>query len=93
MSRKIKNASLLGSWKCNADDNRQKVRVESLEGEENVLSIINGSSTWIVASFIKKKKLFPEFIEEIRNFLNASALGKILRKNDKRESRKLVRRR
>lgn len=33
--------------------------MESLEGVENVLSIINESSTWMVASFTKNKKSFP----------------------------------
>lgn len=46
-------------WKCNANDNRWKIRMESLEREENVFLIINESSTWMVASFITNKKSFP----------------------------------
>lgn len=45
--------------------------MESLEGEENLLSIINGSSTWMVASFTGKKT--PSRIYRTRNFLNANA--------------------
>lgn len=61
----------MGGRKCNADDNWHKIRVESLKGEENVLSIINGMVPlgWWPVSL--KKKLFPEFIEDTRNFLSS----------------------
>lgn len=52
------------------------------EGRENVLLVINGSSTWMVASFTKKK-LYSKFIEATWDFLNA---------NTQKDSEKGVRR-
>lgn len=70
MTRKIKKNDLWENARCSANDCRQKERKERLEGG-NVHSVINGSSTWIAASFTEKR-LYPEFIEATRDFLNAN---------------------
>lgn len=57
MTRKIKNVGLLEECKCSANDCRQNERRKRLEGRENVRSVINGSSTWMAASFSGKKTL------------------------------------
>jgi len=51
----------------------ERTKGKSLERRENVPSVINGSSIWMAArEFHWKKKLYPEFIEATRDFLNAN---------------------
>lgn len=45
MTQKTKNIGLWKNARCSANDCRQKERMKRLEGEENVHSVINGSST------------------------------------------------
>lgn len=75
--------------KCSANDCQQNERRERLEGRENVRSVINGSSTWMAASF-SEKKLYPEFIEATRDFLNANTQEDSQEKTERERERERI---